>query len=352
MVMTGPWLLYGANGYTGGLVARLARARGHRPLLAGRRAGEVCALAEELELERRLFALDEPSRIDAAVAGMSLVMNCAGPFSRTAGPVAEACLRTRTHYVDVTGEVAVFESLAARDAEAREAAVVLLPGCGFEVVPSDCLAVHLQARLPGATRLAVAYASSGGVSRGTALTAIEALGQPGLVRRGGVLVPVPLASRTRRIDFGDGPLPAIEVPLGDLTTAWHSTGIPDIETWFAAPAPLRVLAAASRHAGALLRSALVRRCLSARVREGAPGPTDAERRRGRSLVWAEVEDDAGRRVASRITAPDGYTLTAHAALAAVERVLAGEAPVGFQTPAKAFGPDFVLGLDGVSRADL
>ena len=352
MVMTGPWLLYGANGYTGEQVARLAFARGHRPILAGRRAAEVCALAEELQLERRLFGLDEPARVDDAVSGMSLVLHCAGPFSRTARPMADACLRTSTHYLDITGEVAVFEELAARDAEARAARVMLLPGCGFEVVPSDCLAVHLKGRLPGARRLALASAAPGGLSRGTATTAIEGLGRGGLVRRGGVLTPVPSAWKTRRIDFGDGPRAAITLPLGDLTTAWHSTGIPDIETYFAAPAGVRALAVAARYAGPLLGSDAVRRHLTARVRAGAPGPSAEERRRGRGFVWGEVEDDGGRRATSRLATPDGYTFTAHAALAAVERALAGQAPAGFQTPAKAFGPDFVLGLDGVTRTDL
>jgi short subunit dehydrogenase-like uncharacterized protein len=352
MVMTGPWLLYGANGYTGELVARLAHARGHQPVLAGRRAAEVCALAEELELERRLFGLDEPARVEEAVSGMSLVLHCAGPFSRTAGPMAEACLRTRTHYLDITGEVGVFEELAARDAEAQAAGVVLLPGCGFEVVPSDCLAVHLKGRLPGARRLALAYAGSGGISRGTATTAIEGLGAGGLVRRGGVLTPVPSAWRTRRIDFGDGPRAAVALPLGDLTSAWHSTGIPDIETYFAGGAAVRSLALAARHAGAILGSEPVRRFLTRRARAGAPGPTAEERRRGRGAVWGEVEDEAGRRATSRLATPEGYTLTAHAAVAAVERVLAGEAPAGFQTPGRAFGPDFVLGLEGVTRTDL
>jgi short subunit dehydrogenase-like uncharacterized protein len=352
MVMTGPWLLYGANGYTGELVARLASGRGHRPRLAGRRAAEVCALAEELRLERRLFELDDPARLDDALSGMTLVLNCAGPFSRTARPMAEACLRTGTHYLDIAGEVAVFEDLATRDVEARAARVMLLPGCGFEVVPSDALAVHLKDRLPDARRLALAYASTGGVSRGTATTAIEGLGRGGLVRRGGVLTAVPSAWKTRRIDFGEGPRAAVTLPLGDVTTAWHSTGIPEIEVYFAASAGLRALAAADRYAPALLRSAAVRRFLTARVHARERGPSEEERRRSRGFVWGEVEDDAGGKATSRMTTPDGYTFTAEAALASVERALAGQAPAGFQTPAKAFGPDFVLGLEGVARTDL
>jgi short subunit dehydrogenase-like uncharacterized protein len=352
MAMTGPWLLYGANGYTGELVARLARAQSHRPILAGRSAAGVCAISEELGLERRLFSLEEPGRIDDALAGMGLVLHCAGPFSRTSRPMADACLRTRTHYLDLTGEVEVFEALAARDLEARASGVMLMPGCGFDVVPSDCLAVHLKGRLPGAQRLALAYGGMGRLSRGTATTAIERLGEGGLVRRGGVLAPVPSAWKTRRIDFGDGErTPSVTIPLGDLSTAWHSTGIPDIELYFAAPPGLRALAVASRYVGPLLGSPAVKRFLTARVRAGAPGPTDEERRRGRAFVWGEVEDADGRRAVSRLATPEGYTFTARAALAIVGRVLAGRAPAGFQTPGKAYGPDFVLAIEGVTRTD-
>ena len=352
MVMTGPWLLYGANGYTGDLTARLARAVGHRPILAGRSADSVCALSEELGLERRLFSLADPARMDEALVGMSLVLHCAGPFSRTSKPMADACLRTRTHYLDVTGEVDVFEALAARDAEARASGVMLLPGCGFDVVPSDCLAVHLKKRMPEARRLALACAGFGRVSRGTATTAIEGLGRTGLVRRGGVLTPVPSAWKTRRIDFGEGPRTAVTIPLGDLSTAWHSTGIPDIELFFAAPPGLRALAVASRYLGPLLGSDALRRFLTARVRARPRGPSEEERRRARAFVWGEVEDGAGRRAVSRLATPEGYTFTARAALAVVDRVLAGQAPAGFQTPGKAYGPDFVLGIEGVTRTDL
>jgi short subunit dehydrogenase-like uncharacterized protein len=352
MTMTGPWLLYGANGYTGELVARLAAARGHLPVLAGRRAGAVCALSDTLSLERRLFSLDDPRRIDEALAGMCLVLHCAGPFSRTSRPMADACLRARTHYLDITGEVEVFEALAARDDEARAAGVMLLPGCGFDVVPTDCLAAHLARRLPGARRLALGIRASGRVSRGTATTAIEGLGRPGLVRRGGALTTVPVAAKTRTIDFGDGPRPAVTIPWGDVSTAWHSTGIPDVEVYMAAPLRLRAFLRASRFLGPLVGSGAVRRFLTARVRAGAPGPSEEERRRGRAFAWGEAEDDAGRRVASRLAMPEGYTLTAHAALAVVERVLAGEAPPGFQTPSRAYGPDLVLGLEGVVRTDL
>jgi short subunit dehydrogenase-like uncharacterized protein len=351
MAMTGPWLLYGANGYTGELIARLAAAHGHHPVLAGRRADAVCAVSDELELPRRLFGLEEPARIDEGLAGMSLVLHCAGPFSRTSRPMADACLRTGTHYLDVTGEVAVFEALAARGREARDAGVMLLPGCGFDVVPTDCLALHLKHRLPSARRLALGFETQGRVSRGTALTTLEGLHRGGLVRRGGTLTPVPSAWKTRTIDFGRGPSKAITIPWGDVATAWYSTGIPDVEVYMAAHPGLRLFSRVSRWLGPLLASGPVQRVLRQHVAAGPRGPSDEERRRGWAWVWGEVEDEKGRRRVSRLVTPEAYSFTARAALASVERVLGGASPAGFQTPSLAFGADFVLGIEGITRHD-
>jgi short subunit dehydrogenase-like uncharacterized protein len=350
-MMTGPWLLYGANGYTGELVARLAAERGHRPVVAGRRADAVCAVADALGLTRRLFDLEDPARVDEGLEGMTAVLHCAGPFSRTSGPMAEACLRTRTHYLDVTGEVEVFEALAARDGAASAASVMLLPGVGFDVVPTDCLALHLKERLPSARRLSLGFEALGGISHGTALTAVEGLDRGGLVRRDGALVAVPSAWKSRRIDFGRGPTTAITIPWGDVSTAWRSTGIPNIEVYMAASPELRLVSWASRWLGGLLGSAWVKRTLRRRILAGPRGPSEEQRRRGRAYVWGEAADDEGRRVWSRLVTPEAYTLTARTALAAVERVLRGEAPAGFQTPASAFGADFVLGIEGVTRRD-
>jgi short subunit dehydrogenase-like uncharacterized protein len=345
------YLIYGANGYTGALIAREAWVLGHRPVLAGRNAAAVAALARELGLEHRTFGLDAPSAVVPSLAGMTAVLNCAGPFSRTAVPLAEACLRARAHYLDVTGEIAVFEALAARDAEALVAGVMLLPGVGFDVVPSDCLAVHLKQRLPSATHLALGFQSPGRMSRGTATTVLENLHRGGAVRHKGVLTPVPAAWKTRAIDFGAGPRRAVTVPWGDVSTAWRSTGIPDIEVYTAASRGQLLLLRASRRLGGLLTSGPVQRFLRWIVRKGPPGPSAEQRARGRSLLWGEVEDGKGGRAVARLSGPEGYTLTARAALACVKRVLAGDAPPGYQTPALAYGPDLVLEVAGVERKD-
>ncbi len=351
--MSARFMIYGANGYTGELAAREAKARGLSPVLAGRNADAVAAIARELGLPHAAFALDDASAIDAAIGGCVAVLHCAGPFSRTSGAMASACLRTRVHYLDVTGEVEVFEGLAARDAEAKAAGVMLLPGVGFDVVPSDCLAAHLKRRLPTATHLVLAFLSRGGVSRGTATTAAENIHRGGLVRRGGALTPVPTAWKTRTIDFGDGYVrTAVTIPWGDIATAWRSTGIPDIEVYMAVPRSARAGMRVARYARPLLALGPVRALLRHLVRTGRTGPDDETRARGWTRLWGEVAAPDGARAVSRLKGPEGYTLTVQAALACVEHVLRGDAPPGYQTPATAYGPDLVLEVPGVTREDV
>ena len=161
-MLTGPWLIYGANGYTGELAARLAKARGHRPILAGRSAGEVCALADALSLERRLFALDDPGRVDEALAGMSLVLHCAGPFSHTSQPMAEACLRAGLHYLDITGEGPVFGALARAGPPSGRAGSCSCPAPASTWCPPTASPSTSPRRLPGARTLVLAFQTRGG----------------------------------------------------------------------------------------------------------------------------------------------------------------------------------------------
>jgi short subunit dehydrogenase-like uncharacterized protein len=345
-------IVYGANGYTGVLVAERAAERGLPLIVAGRRADEVAALAGRLGVAHRVFGLEDPAEVDRGIAGARVVLNCAGPFSRTAGPLVSACVRGRVHYLDVTGEVAVFDAIWRRDAEARAAGVMLLPGTGFDVVPTDCLAAHLHHRLPSATQLRLAFQAIGRMSRGTATTSVEGLGKGGLVRRGGVLTPVPAGHRTISVDFGRGPRKAIAIPWGDVFTAHVSTGIPDIEVYLAAPAGVRAGLRMTRVLGPLLATGPMQRLLKARIRSGAPGPTAEQRRQGRSLLWGEARDEAGRVAVSRMQTPEGYELTRLTAVAIAERALAGNTPIGFQTPSRAYGKDLVLEFPDVHRQDL
>ena len=346
-------LIYGANGYTGDLIARRAVEQGLQPVLAGRNREAVTALAQELGLESRIAGLDEPAALDAALAGMNVVIHCAGPFWRTAKQMVDACLRNRVHYLDITGEIAVFEALHTRDQEAKAAGVMLLPGSGFDVVPTDCLAAHLKRRLPTATHLVLAFKGLGGVSRGTLTTMAENLGKGpgGAVRRDGKITPVPAAWKTREVDFGRGPRLAVTIPWGDVSTAYYSTGIPNIEVYMAASKGMVRSMRASRYLGRLLGSGPVQGLITRRIRAMPPGPDPEERARGASFLWGMAEDGE-RRVETRMRTPEGYTLTAMTAVLIAGKVMAGDAPPGFQTPSLAYGPDLILEIEGVERVDV
>jgi short subunit dehydrogenase-like uncharacterized protein len=339
-------MLYGAYGYTGALVAEAACRAGARPVLAGRNPDAVRPLAERLGLPWVAFELTDPARVAAELAGQRALLLCAGPFSATSAPAVEACLRAGVHYLDVTGELAVFEACQRRGAEARTRGVVLLPGVGFDVVPSDCLAATLERALPEATHLELGIATIGGSSRGTARTVVEGLGERGMVREGGRLRPVPLVYRTRMVTFRDKPRFAMTIPWGDVSTAFHSTGIPDIEVYMATPPRLaRALRLVNPFAG-LLGKPFVQRRLKAAVDRRFTGPDEAARARGFCQLWGAASSPAGQRVEATLSTPEGYTLTAATALEATRRVARGDVPPGAHTPSTAFGADFIRGFAG------
>ncbi|GLS44727.1 saccharopine dehydrogenase family protein [Methylobacterium brachythecii] len=346
------FLIYGATGYTGRLCAEHAVARGLRPVLAGRSAEAVRRFAEGLGLEWRAFGLDDPKAVRDGLAGMTAVLHAAGPFSATALPMVEACLATAAHYVDITGEIDVFEALAARSGNAEAAGVMLLPGAGFDVVPSDCLAAHTAARLPGATHLHLSIGGFQGISRGTAKTMLEGVAYGTRVRRGGRIVGIADTPRASA-DFGSGPRPTIGLGWGDVATAWHATGIPNIDVFFEASPALARAAAMPRILKRLLAADLSQRWVKRGIeRRLPPGPTPEARLRSECLFLAEAWDAQGRRVATRMRTPEGYTLTASTAVEIARRSAAGQARPGYQTPATAYGTDFILSFEGVERRDL
>ena len=340
--MTGSpdWLLYGATGYTGGLIARAAVSRGLRPVLAGRDPAAVAALARELNLPFRVFTAAAPN-VDA----MRLVLNCAGPFSATAAPMMAACIAVGAHYLDITGEIDVFEHAQTLSAAARAAGVVVCPGVGFDVIPTDCLALALAEALPGATHLALGFETAGGLSPGTARTSVEGLGGGGRVRRDGRIVRVPMGSRTRQIDFGHGVRTAMAFPWGDVSTAFHTTGIPNVEVYLAVPPAVLWGARLGNLAGPLLGMAAVQSALKRRAGRIA-GPTAAARAATPCLVWGEARDASGSTRTARIRTANGYDVTVDGALAVVAAVLGRNAEGGCFTPARLCGVGLVTGLPG------
>jgi short subunit dehydrogenase-like uncharacterized protein len=335
-------LIYGAYGYTGELIAREADERGLDVAVAGRNGTKTRGLGVELGVDARVFEADE---VRGNLEGVDVVLNCAGPFVETYEPIVEACLETGTHYLDITGELTVFEALAERDREAEQAGVCLLPGAGFDVTPTDCLAGHLHDRLPDATHLRVGFEAHTDVSGGTLASAIEHAGG-GRTRRDGRIEEVPLAADSRTIDFGAGPRNAITVPWGDISTAYYTTGIPNIDVYMAIPSHLEPLVRAGNYTGGLLQVDPLREGLKTLAQTFVSGPAERTREREQVFVWGEAETDE-ETVTSRLVTPETYALTVDAATSAAARLDDPDAPTGYHTPATAFDPNFVLELDGV-----
>jgi short subunit dehydrogenase-like uncharacterized protein len=328
------WMIYGANGYTGELIAREAVRRGIKPILAGRNREEVEALARELGCEARVFGLEAPQ-----LDGAELVLHCAGPFIHTSAPMVEACLRAHVHYVDITGEIAVFESIFRRDDDAKRAGVVLLPGAGFDVVPTDCIAAMLHQKMPDATELWLAFYSRGGTSPGTRRTMIEGAGYGGAIRRDGRIVRVPHLFDVREIPFPSGPRMAATIPWGDIATAYRSTGIPNIRTYAAqSPKAIQQLRR-MKPLLPLLRLGFVR-SIAKKLASKSKGPSDSSRQRGSMELWGRVANAAGAEETMTMTVAEGYTFTVLSSLLAVERILANPQAGAF-TPSQLFGAGFV-----------
>lgn len=347
------FLIYGSYGYTGQLIVDEALRNGFHPILAGRNEKLLRAQAEGRDLPYRIFSLKEPEKLDAALLEVDAVLHCAGPFVHTFGWMVEACLRTGRHYVDISGEIPEFEVLAAMDKLAREAGIMLLPGGGFDVVPSDCLAAHLKQRLPAATHLRLFVRGVGaGVSPGTAKSAVENMHRQGMIRRDKKLIQVPPAWNVREQDFGRGYTKVVSVGWGDVSTAYHSTGIPNIETYFAFPESAINLMRFMRLAGPLLYNRPVKNLLKALINWFVKGPEEEKRRRASAVFIGEATNQSGGRAVTKLTTPEGYTCTALTAVEIMKRVLDGDFKTGFQTPSLAYGTNFITQFRGVKRENL
>jgi short subunit dehydrogenase-like uncharacterized protein len=347
--MRRPLLIYGASGYTGRLLATRAHALGVPTILAGRNKSRLEGLARAGSLPPRAFGLEDPRNIDAALRDVGAVINSAGPFGTTARPIAEACLRTGAHYLDVGGELPIFQSLQSLDAPARAAGVMIMPGVGFVVAATDCLAAHVAAAVPNAHYLRLGVSRATMVSRGSYASMLGLFRETVTIRRGGRLCAVPVGRLEHAFDYGDGDSLSTAVVWPDVFTAWYTTKIPNIEAYVeAGPLTRWTYALASRIAEPL-RYKPIQDLVALQSRIWPEGPSERQRDNAQRTIVAEAEDGYRRCKRARLHTPDGYSFTPLSALAVAQRVLAGDSPAGFQTPAGAYGPDFILDLPGVRR---
>jgi short subunit dehydrogenase-like uncharacterized protein len=347
------FLLYGANGYTGRLIAKMAVEYGLEPILAGRNEAALQTIASELGFTYRVIDLSDTEALTTALKEVPVVLHAAGPFNHTSKKMMEACLSTQTHYLDITGEVAVFERAKKYDAKAKETGIMIMPGVGFDVVPTDCTARYLSERLPTATHLRLAFAMLGGkLSHGTATTMAENLGEGGLVRENGMLKKKALGHKGFRVDFGIKKIFVMCIPWGDLSTAYTTTGIPNIETYTNVSPKTYSLLKWQFLFNWLLRTSFVRNRVLKKIKQKPAGPSDEMRAKATSLVWGEVINAEGEKKSIRLQCPEGYTLTAISSLLITKKILGGNYKTGYQTPAGAYGADLIMEIPGVTREDI
>jgi short subunit dehydrogenase-like uncharacterized protein len=343
-------ILYGSYGYTGRLIAQVCRSKNLQIILSGRDRHALETQSRETGYPFETVSLDDGEALMRLLLNGRLVIHCAGPFQYTAITMAKMCIQTRTHYTDITGEHQVFEALAACDVQAKNAGVMILPGTGFDVVPSDCLALHLKNKLPSASHLVLAFKNSqGGMSRGTTRTMIEGLGLGSTVRQNGELIRIPLGKKVREVDFGSVRARCLNIPWGDISTAWRSTGIPNIEVYMAASDRTISSARMSSYFNWLFRMDWVKRFLRKKADQRGPGPSQDKRQSSKSILWGSVSDDAGNSATAIVETMNGYTLTAKASVLIAEKILNNNFREGYQTPATAYGPDLILELEDTIR---
>ncbi|TPG92228.1 hypothetical protein EAH72_24190 [Pseudomonas caspiana] len=320
-------MIYGATGYTGRMATEHAKARGLDVVIAGRNGARLESLAAQLGVPYRVFIPD--AQAVESLDGIGVLLNFAGPFAQTADALMQACIKAAVDYLDITAEINVYRLAGRLGAQAAEAGVMLLPGVGWDVVPTDCLAMHVARRVQNPKSLSVALQVAGAMSRGSALSVSEIVGAGLLARVDGLLVATPDA-QPRHFDFGDGPALCAPLSFGDLVTGWHSTGIPNIAMFVN-----------------ITGDAFPEGDLS----QLPDGPSAEQREAHRARAVAEVIGADGTRARSAIETVNGYTYTPLAAVEAARRVLNGDRRPGFETPARVFGVGFAQTIAGSTITD-
>lgn len=346
------FLLYGANGYTGELIARHAAEFGLQPILAGRNKQALEKLGAELKLPIRVFALDDKAVIQQALQEVSVVVNAAGPYDFTAKQLVEACIAEGRHYLDLNGDAIIYDMIRTYDKAAKDSGVMLLPGAGYDVVPTDCLALWLKQQMPDARSLKIAFAVlNSALSRGTAINTVLKLGLPGLSRIDGKLVEEPVGKRGMYVQFPGlkKKIFTMSLPWGDLSTAYVSTGIPNIETYINMNKAAWFFLKGQAAYNWLLKTKLVRGIANSIVKSQSPGPDKATRDKTNALIWAQVSNAKGDTLTANMVVPEAYTLTALVALLITKKVLNKEYKAGYQTPATAYGTELIMEIAGVQR---
>lgn len=338
-------MIYGAYGYTGQLMVEEALWKGIRPILAGRNERRVASVAAQYDLPFRTFNVSQTKDF---LKDISVMLNCVGPFSATAEPVVAACLDTETHYLDITGEIEVFQKCYQKHEEAKKQNIILMPGVGFDIVPTDCIAAMLKQKSPCAERIDLAFSLGTKPSPGTTKTTIENAGKGGIIRENHQLVPVKHGYQSRKIPFQNGEQWATTIPWGDVFTSGISTGVPHGLVYAAMPKAMIRLLRLSNSIRSILNSPTAQNFMhqTAKILLGK-NPGEEERKQQHAQLWGEATTPEGEKTTITLSGPNAYLMTAEAGIKIAQYCLKYDGPGGYFTPSMLLGADFIRSVSGV-----
>ena len=347
--MKNPWMIYGAYGYTGELLSEEAIRRGYKPILAGRSAEKLRTLANKLNLDQVVIDLKDEEFLIKSLNEVDLILNAAGPFKYTSEPIVKACLKTGTNYLDITGEIPIFEQNFKYDEPAKAEEIVIMSGVGFDVVPTDCLAKYISDKVSNASELEIGIVGIGSPSRGTLKTMLEYISDGRLIRRNGELIRYEKSNGPRTIHFPDKERSLVPISWGDLSTAYRTTGIPNITTYMPFSKPMTFMIKGSKTKDSENWKKNING-MKSWIEKNVHNPDERARMKGHSYLWAQAMNDNGEKKEAWLETMEGYRFTSISGIKAVEKVFELE-PRGALTPALAFGSDFILEFPETKRYD-
>lgn len=342
------WMLYGCYGYSGELILEEAIRQGLRPIIAGRSARKVKATAIKHNLPYKVFDLSSAEDVEKNITGLDFVFNAAGPYTSTCIPMLEACLKQGVHNLSLAGEIPILEQLHGYDEQARESGVVVAVGLGFDVMPTDAMANKVKEIMPDATHLTIGLDGPNDMSRGSMKEFFEQIGeQPFWVRSNGQLIES--KPKTTHLDFGNGRKLASSIAWGDTASAYHSTGIKNIEVYSSVSKSELLLIKTLTALSFVFKSKGVQRVLNSGIDLFLSGPDEKQREEGVTHLFAEGANDSGEKVQVRMTTPTGYKITYLGAVSAIQHMLQKSPNEGgYYTPAQLMGYEAITEIEGVS----
>lgn len=326
-------LVYGAAGYMGQLFLKQAR-HANFDLVLGSRS------KIDTNYPLRLFSLENHASIVENIKDVKLVINLAGPFKNTNKPLVEACIAKGTHYIDIAGEVAELETVFTYNEKAKEANVMLMPGAGFGVVPTDIAANMTKEKLPDATYLKIAYVTDGGASRGTLKTLLGDINKAGVILENGVYKKAMPASKSIELRTNNKEYRLVYNPWrADLFTAKISTGILNIETYANFP---NLIEKMMRGKLLWLRDFLLKRLINSLP----TGPSEKQIKKGSTICYAEAGNSSGEKAKATVLGPEAYLFTAETLVRITQKIIDNHTSPGFQTP-NIYGVELITSIPKV-----